>query len=225
MIKDIKNLEKDLNYNFKNKELLYEALTHKSSKKPFSNERLEFLGDAVLDLIVGEFLFFKFKKQNEGNLSKLRAALVNEKSFTKIANTIDLGSYIFMSLAEEHNDGRKKPSILSDAFESIIAAIYLDAGFEKAKEIILNLLDKNFPNIDINHLLKDYKTRLQELTQAKMAQIPEYELIRAFGPDHLKQFEIALKINNIEYARAIANSKKEAQQETARLTLEKLGDL
>ncbi|TQR32385.1 ribonuclease III [Campylobacter sp. MIT 99-7217] len=224
-MKDFSLLEKNINYKFKDKELLTRALTHKSMKKPYSNERLEFLGDAVLDLIVGEFLFHKFKHQNEGDLSKLRAALVNEKSFTQIANNLCLGDFIFMSNAEENNGGRTKASILSDCFEAIIAAIYLEAGFLKVKEIILDLLEKNFPQIDAHHLLKDYKTKLQEHTQALMAGTPDYELVRAFGPDHQKQFEIALKINGKEMARAIANSKKEAQQECAKITLEKLGVL
>lgn len=223
--KDFKSLEETLTYHFKDKKLLQIALTHKSAKQPYSNERLEFLGDAVLDLIVGEFLFFKFKDQDEGDLSKFRAALVNEKSFALIANHIKLGDFIFMSNAEENNEGRKKPSILSDAFESVIAALYLEAGFEKTRQITLDLLEKNFPHIDANHLLKDYKTKLQELTQAKIGQTPVYELVRAFGPDHLKQFEIALKLEGKEYARAIANSKKEAQQIAAKLTLEKLGAL
>lgn len=218
-------LEKELNYHFKDKALFQRALTHKSCKNAKNNERLEFLGDAVLDLVVGEYLFHKFKNQNEGDLSKFRAALVNEKSFTKIAHSLDLGSFILMSNAEENNGGRAKPSILSDCFEALMGAIYLEEGFLKVKEIALNLLEKNFPHIEAEVLFKDYKTKLQEITQAKMAQTPEYELIRAFGPDHLKRFEIALKLEGKEYARAIASSKKEAQQECAKITLQKLGAL
>lgn len=187
-----------------------------------NNERLEFLGDAVLDLIVGEFLFFKFAHHSEGELSKLRAALVNEKSFAKIALNLELGKYIFMSNAEENNDGRNKPSILSDALESVIAAIYLEAGFEQAKSVALSLLEANFPHIDEAHLIKDYKTKLQEYTQATLAQAPEYETLRAFGPDHKKCFEVALKLDGKEFARATANSKKEAQQMAAKITLERL---
>ena len=292
-MKDFANLEKNLGYEFKDKALLKEALTHKStvsfakfnksssqketknsaknesdltknstqnekdltknsaqnetSAKNLSenksaefsptqnktapkppkihsrnNERLEFLGDAVLDLIVGEFLFFKFAHHSEGELSKLRAALVNEKSFAKIALNLELGKYIFMSNAEENNDGRNKPSILSDALESVIAAIYLEAGFERAKSVVLSLLEANFPHIDEAHLIKDYKTKLQEYTQATLAQAPEYETLRAFGPDHKKCFEVALKLDGKEFARATANSKKEAQQMAAKITLERL---
>ena len=271
-MKDFANLEKNLGYEFKDKALLKEALTHKSTvsfakfnknssqketknsaknendltknsaqnetnaknssqnktapKPPKihsrNNERLEFLGDAVLDLIVGEFLFFKFAHHSEGELSKLRAALVNEKSFAKIALNLELGKYIFMSNAEENNDGRNKPSILSDALESVIAAIYLEAGFERAKGVVLSLLEANFPHIDEAHLIKDYKTKLQEYTQATLAQAPEYETLRAFGPDHKKCFEVALKLGGKEFARATANSKKEAQQMAAKITLERL---
>lgn len=224
-MKDFVELEARLGYYFKQKELLFEALTHKSVKKSYNNERLEFLGDAVFDLIVAEFLFSQFAHYSEGELSKLRAALVSEKSFAKIALNLELGKYIFMSNAEENNDGRTKPSILSDALEALIAAVYLEAGFDEVKSIVLALLEANFPHIDAPHLVKDYKTKLQEYTQSSMAQTPEYETLRAFGPDHKKQFEIALKLDNKEFARAIASSKKEAQQIAAKLTLEKLGVL
>ncbi|WP_286006013.1 ribonuclease III [Campylobacter avium] len=218
----MRDLEKNLGYDFKDKELLKQAITHKSQSGAKHNERLEFLGDAVLDLVVAELLFEKFKDVAEGKLSKLRAALVNEKSFAKIANSIKLGTFILMSASEQSNNGRKKPSILSDAFEAIIGAIFLEAGFKKAKEISLTLIQKNFPDISLD-LCKDYKTELQEYTQATMAQTPEYITLRAFGPDHKKKFEIALELNGKEMARAISGTKKEAQQIAARLTLEKLG--
>ncbi|WP_087690239.1 ribonuclease III [Campylobacter lari] len=221
----LKKLQERLNYHFKNEQLLIEALTHKSYKKPYNNERLEFLGDAVMDLVVGEFLFFKFQKDSEGNLSKLRAALVNEKSFAALAQKLDLGACIFMSIAEENNDGRNKPSILSDAFEALMGALYLEIGFEKTKNIALNLLNEVYPHIDTQSLFKDYKTRLQEITQANMAGTPEYIVVKAFGPDHKKQFEIAVKIQGIEVARSTAGSKKEAQQQCAKIALEKLGKL
>ncbi|EAK4147209.1 ribonuclease III [Campylobacter upsaliensis] len=221
----LERLEAKLNYKFKDQKLLIYALTHKSAKKNYNNERLEFLGDAVLDLVVGEFLFHKFKNEAEGDLSKLRAALVNEKSFAKIATSLNLGDFIFMSIAEQNNGGKTKPSILSDAFEALIGALHLEAGFIKAKEIALRLIEENFPNIDAKSLFKDYKTKLQEITQAKMGLTPEYETLRAFGPDHQKNFEIALNLEGKEMARAIASSKKEAQQMAAKLTLEKLGAL
>jgi len=130
-------LEERLSYTFKNKQLIIEALTHKSYKKPYNNERLEFLGDAVLDLIVGEFLFEKFSDSDEGVLSKIRASLVNESGFTQLAKSINLGDYIYISIAEENNDGRSKPSLLSNAFEAVIGAIYLETGLDKVKDITI----------------------------------------------------------------------------------------
>jgi ribonuclease-3 len=217
-----KELQKSLGYEFKDEKLLTEALTHRSYTKDFNNERLEYLGDAVLDLIVGEYLYHLFPNAEEGILSKLRAALVNEDAFTKLAKRLDLGKYLFLSPAEENNRGREKPSILSSAFEALIGAMYLEAGFDKAKETALKLLKEEFPKITPEELLKDYKTTLQEITQAHFGVVPEYRLISATGPDHKKEFEIGVFINDKEYARAKGRSKKAAQQEGARLTIEKL---
>ncbi|MDL0087795.1 ribonuclease III [Campylobacter gastrosuis] len=219
---DLRKLEKILGYSFKNEQILKEALTHKSSKQPYNNERLEFLGDAVMDLIVGEYLFKNFSKTNEGDMSKLRAALVNEKSFATMANALNLGDFIYISQSEQNNGGREKPSILSDAFEAIMGAIYLEAGLFKAQEIALNLLQKCYPKIDYLSLVKDYKTELQELTQARLGVTPVYELVRSFGPDHKKEFEMALFINEREISRGMAGSKKEAQQIAARIAIEKI---
>ncbi len=215
-------LQKSLGYQFKDEKLITEALTHRSYTKDFNNERLEYLGDAVLDLIVGEYLYHLFPNAEEGMLSKLRAALVNEESFDKLAKKLNLGKYLFLSPAEENNRGREKPSILSSAFEALIGAIYLEAGFDKAKEIALRLIKEVFPTITPEELLKDYKTNLQEITQAHFGVVPEYRLISATGPDHRKEFEIGVFINDKEYARAKGRSKKAAQQEGARLTIERL---
>ena len=219
---DYSQLEKRLNYTFKDKRLIIEALTHKSYKKPYNNERLEFLGDAVLDLIVGEYLFMKFPRSNEGILSKIRASLVNESGFTLLARAIDLGSYIYLSPAEENNNGRNKPSLLSNAFEAVIGAIYLEAGLEKAKEISIALLEAAHPKIDLDTLSKDYKTALQELTQATHGVTPQYELLGSSGPDHRKEFEIAVTLNDETIATAKGKSKKEAQQKAAQIALEAL---
>ena len=216
------DLQKSLGYQFKNEKLITEALTHRSYSKNFNNERLEYLGDAVLDLIVGGYLYKLFPKSEEGMLSKLRAALVNEDSFTKLAKKLDLGKYIFLSAAEENNGGKEKPSILSSAFEALIGALYLEAGFEKAKELSLKLLKEVFPVITPEELLKDYKTSLQEITQAHFGVVPEYRLLNAKGPDHKKEFEIGVFINNKKYAKAKGKSKKTAQQEGARVTINRL---
>ncbi|MCD6653995.1 MAG: ribonuclease III [Sulfurovum sp.] len=219
---DYSQLEKRLNYTFKNKQLIIEALTHKSYKKPYNNERLEFLGDAVLDLIVGEYLFSKFPNSNEGFLSKIRASLVNESGFTLLAKAINLGNYIFLSPAEENNNGRGKPSLLSNAFEAIIGAIYLEGGLQAARKIAVALLEENYPQIDLQSLSKDYKTALQELTQATHGVTPSYELLSSFGPDHKKEFEIAVILDNATIATAKGKSKKEAQQKAAQIALEAL---
>ncbi|MCB4748256.1 MAG: ribonuclease III [Sulfurovum sp.] len=216
---DYSRLEKRLTYTFQNKQLIIEALTHKSHKKPYNNERLEFLGDAVLDLIVGEYLFHKFPNSNEGILSKIRASLVNESGFALLARAMDLGKYIYLSAAEENNNGRNKPSLLSNAFEAVIGAIYLEAGLEKAKEVTIALLESAHPRIDLDALSKDYKTALQELTQATHGVIPQYEMLGSFGPDHKKEFEVAVILNDEIIATAKGKSKKEAQQKAARIAL------
>ena len=215
-------LEKELGYKFQNERLILEALTHKSCKKPYNNERLEFLGDAVLDLIIGEYLFDKFPSVSEGELSKLRASLVNEKGFKKLANSINLGQHIFISIAEENNHGRTKSSICSNAFEALIGAIYLEGGLKVAQDISLKLLEREYPRIDLESIFRDFKTTLQELTQAHMGVTPEYVVVGSSGPDHQKEFEVMVQVNGDELSRAKGKSKKEAQQESARLALEKL---
>jgi ribonuclease-3 len=222
MHKNYIELEKCLDYQFKDKNLIIEALTHKSFKKSYNNERLEFLGDAVLNLIVGEYLFNKFPKSNEGDLSKTRASLVNEQGFTKLANAINLGDFIYLSDAEDRNQGRLKASILSDAFEAIMGAIYLEAGIEYLKLIILKLLEQSYETITLDELFSDYKTALQEVTQARFGCIPEYKLEGSTGPDHQKKFELSLWINDRLYATATGKSKKLAQQSAAKITLKKL---
>ena len=220
-----KALEKALNYKFKRDDLITEALTHKSYKKSYNNERLEFLGDAVLDLIVGEYLFDKFPKENEGLISKIRASLVNEKGFAKLARDINLGQCLLISPAEENNSGRTKPSLLSNAFEAIIGAIYLESGLKIASRVAVELIEKGYDSIDLNSLSKDFKTTLQELTQAEFGETPTYKMIRAFGPDHKKEFEISIELQHKVIASAIGRSKKEAQQRAAGIALKKLQGL
>jgi len=215
-------LEKRLGYTFENKQLIIEALTHKSHKKPYNNERLEFLGDAVLDLIVGEFLYMKFPDEAEGVLSKIRASLVNESGFTKLARKLDLGAHIYLSPAEESNEGRNKSSLLSNAFEAVIGAIYLEAGLAKCQEITITLLKETYPKIDLSSLSQDYKTALQELTQATHGVTPLYTMLGSSGPDHKKEFEIEVSLNGDPIAKAKGKSKKEAQQKAAKIALKRL---
>ncbi|NPA50572.1 MAG: ribonuclease III [Epsilonproteobacteria bacterium] len=218
----IEELEEKIGYSFKEKGLLIEALTHKSYKKPYNNERLEFLGDAVLDLIIGEYLFKKFPKSDEGILSKMRASLVNENGFALLAKSIQLGDFLLLSPAEENNNGREKSSLLSNAFEALMGAIYLEAGLEKVREIVYKLLEQNYPKIDLDTLCRDFKTSLQELTQANFGTTPEYVLLGTKGPDHKKEFNVAVKLNGETLATAVGKSKKQAQQKAAEIAYKKL---
>ena len=219
---ELEGLEKRLGYRFKDRQKLVEALTHKSYKKPYNNERLEFLGDAVLDLVVGEYLYDRFPKAREGELSKMRASLVNEAGFKKLADALDLGRYIYISPAEENNKGRSKPSLLSNAFEAVMGAIYLESGLDEVRRITIDLIESCYPKIDLGSLFKDYKTTLQELTQAKFGVIPDYILKDATGPDHNKEFEVEVRVNDRLLATAKGKSKKSAQQEAAHRALELL---
>ncbi|MBA1438028.1 MAG: ribonuclease III [Epsilonproteobacteria bacterium] len=219
MHKKIDSLEKRLEYEFEDKNLIIEALTHKSYKQPYDNERLEFLGDAVLDLVVGEYLFRKFRNSDEGKLSKIRASLVNETGFDKLARALHLGDYILMSNAEDNNGGRSKPSLLSNAFEAIMGAVYLEAGLKKVQEIAIKLIEENHDEISLDSLFRDHKTTLQELTQARFGITPEYRVLASRGPDHQKEFEVGVYIEGREYAKALGKSKKIAQQEAAKLAI------
>lgn len=219
-MQSVEKLQKRLGYQFRDKNLIIEALTHKSYKKPYNNERLEFLGDAVLDLIVGEYLFKKFPNVAEGELSKMRSSLVSEKGFELLALEIGLGEFIFISHAEENNNGRQKASLLSNAFEAVIGAVYLEVGLEWLKKFVESLLEEVYPKIDLDSIFKDYKTTLQELTQAQFGVTPEYVLIRSFGPDHKKEFEVEVRVKEKVLALAQGKSKKLAQQECAKLALE-----
>ncbi|OHD91618.1 putative dsRNA-binding protein, partial [Sulfuricurvum sp. RIFOXYD12_FULL_44_77] len=159
---------------------------------------------------------------DEGKLSKMRASLVNEGGFTSLAIYLKLGEHIFLSNAEENNSGRTKSSLLSNAFEALMGAIYLETGLQKVQEITIELLEHVHPDISLDSLFKDYKTSLQELTQAHYGTTPEYQLIAAHGPDHKKEFEVAVIIDGKRYASAQGKSKKQAQQEAAQIALEML---
>lgn len=223
MISDkLRLIQKKLDYIFQDEQLLIEALTHKSYKKPYNYERLEFLGDAVLDLIIGEYLFHKFRDIDEGYLSKLRAALVSKDGFTKLAYQLDLHQYILLSDAEIANKGKHKPSLLSSVYESVMGAVYLDSGLEAVQKITLQLLNKEYTSIDLNSLSNDYKTTLQEITQAQFGVIPEYKVTKESGPDHLKNFEITLYINDKKTSIGYGNSKKQAEQSAAKKALREL---
>ncbi len=213
----LEKLQKNIQYVFKDPSLLHLALTHKSYKRGENNERLEFLGDAVVDLIVGEYLFLRFKNHQEGKLSKIRASIVNEEGLAMLAKDLGIDQCLYLSSAEESNNGRNKPSILADAFEALVGAIFLESGFQRAKEFFYPLLEKHYAKMDFENQISDYKTSLQELTQSLFAQIPQYILTQEIGPAHHKSFEMAVYIDGKEYARAMGSSKKHAQQECAKI--------
>lgn len=221
---DLKAIQKVLSYTFKNEGTLLQALTHKSyaneKKGPLTdNERLEFLGDAVLDLAISHLIMEKFPNLSEGEMSKLRASVVNENSLAAMAKGIGLDQYLLLGRGEELSGGRKKPSILADSFEAVIAAIYMDGGFEEAFRIVSGHFSRLLSKTD---LYIDYKTRLQELTQERLRCMPVYNLKSTSGPDHARMFEVELQIEGKLYGTGSGKTKKEAEQEAAREALENL---
>ena len=222
-------LEQKLNYTFKNKRLLMGALAHSSyaneSKLPEgSNERLEFLGDSVLSLIVSEHIFENYRDLPEGELTKIRASLVCENSLYEFAKEIDLGSFLLLGKGEAQSGGAERPSILADAFEAVLAAIYLDGGIEPARKHILRFIDKKL-NCMASVAFKDYKTYLQEFIQKNPEEKLEYVIVGEEGPDHAKTFTVEVHLNSNVIGKGSAGSKKRAEQEAARQALELMGEI
>lgn len=222
---DYLEIETRLGYEFNSKELLEEALRHSSfvNEQPKfdlrDNECLEFLGDAVLNLIVGHILMERHPHLKEGDLSRTRANLVNESRLAIIARSLDLGTFIRLGKGEIQTDGREKNSILAGAFEALVAAVYLDGGFKTAFKIIEN---RFIPFVDLVHATTDshdYKSQLQEWVQEKQGEIPNYKVVREEGPDHDKTFWITVKVFDIE-AEGQGKNKKTAEQDAARRALE-----
>ena len=221
-------IEQKLLYEFNSKTFLEEALRHSSFVNEQAdpdlrdNERLEFLGDAVLNLIVGHILMQRYPDLKEGDLSRMRANLVNEAQIAEIARSLNLGSHILLGKGESQGNGHEKNSILADTFEALIAAVYLDGGFDSAFKIIqinlLPLLNQMHPETNI----QDYKSKLQERVQEKQGVMPKYSVIREAGPDHDKTFWVALEVFEIE-TEGSGKSKKIAEQDAARRALEILG--
>ncbi len=223
---DLKELQNKLDYQFKNEELLLRALSHSSYANENhetcagSNERLEFLGDSVLGFITAENFFTNYTKFPEGELTKLRANMVCEKSLAGFAREINLGEYLLLGKGEVVTGGRNRPSIQADAFEAVIAAIYLDGGMESARKFVLHYIDEA---IKKHQSIKDYKTILQEVVQKNPGEIIEYVLVGESGPDHDKRFEVEVHLNSNVIGKGIGKSKKRAEQEAAREALELMG--
>ena len=223
----LKEFEKAIGYTYENKKLLEEALTHSSyanegKKGVHNNERLEFLGDSVLSVIVAEHLFTRYRHRPEGDLTKLRAALVCEQSLFEFANRIHLGDYLRVGKGEEHTGGRSRPSIVSDAFEAVIASIYLDGGFEEAKKFVLSFLPEHMDVKKVSEM-SDYKTALQEIIQKNREEKIEYVLVEECGPDHAKAFTVEVHLNSNVIGRGVGKSKKQAEQTAAKEALSLMG--
>jgi ribonuclease-3 len=212
---------------FKNPNLLLQALTHKSysNENPKcslgNNERLEFLGDTVLSLVISQTIFLKNPELSEGDLSKMRANVVSGPALAGIARTLGLGPFLLLGAGEEKGAGREKSSILADALEAVIAAIYLDKGMLAAKKFVLNACADLLNPIALNTLV-DYKTRLHEFCQERGLSLPPHQIVNAYGPDHQKRYEIAVKVRDVACGMGIGKNKKDAQQQSAKTALETL---
>ena len=218
-------IESALGYCFQNKNLLKKALSHRSSvENGTSNERLEYLGDAVLGLVVSEFLFKKFSDLNEGSLTKMKASLVNEAVLSKVAGELNLGQFIYLSKEEEKSGGRDKPSIVADAAEAVLGAIYLDGGLPAAQEAVHGILLRNFEGLLNDEATYNYKGELLENMQGSGQGTPRYEVLREMGPDHEKLFLISVSADGIILGKGEGSTKKEAEQKAARMALEELRD-
>lgn len=222
---EIKAFEAHLGYTFHNSDLLVNALTHSSYANENkgecdSNERLEFLGDSVLGFITAEFYFNHFKSQPEGDLTKMRAAMVCEKSLCGFSRQMQVGDFIRLGKGEMASGGRDRASILADAFEAILAAVYLDGGIAPAKAMVMRFVE---PAVNQPKSFKDYKTMLQEVVQQNKEEVVEYVLVGETGPDHDKRFLVEVHINSNVMGSGEGRSKKLAEQEAARQALALMG--
>ncbi len=222
----MRTLEEKLGYHFRDPVLLRQALTHSSyaneAQDPRScNERLEFLGDSVLSVIVSDYIYRHYETP-EGELTKLRASLVCEQSLFDFAKQLDLGAYIRLGKGELHNKGNERPSILSDAFEAVLAAVYLDGGMEPAKKLVLRFVKEDLADREKIEF-KDYKTELQEVIQKNPEERLEYVLVKETGPDHNKEFTVEIRLNSNVIATGVGKSKKAAEQAAAQQALQLMG--
>jgi len=225
-MKDFLILEKKLGLNFKNKDLLVEAFCHRSylNENPKfhlpHNERLEFLGDAVLELIVTEYLYQKYPEKNEGELTNWRAALVNAKILGDLAKGLGFNDFLLLSKGEEKETGKGRQYILANTFEALIGAIYLDQGYGVAKNFVeKNLIERKLPEIIEKGLFKDPKTRFQEEAQERVKITPVYKVLEEWGPDHAKHFLVGVFLGNELVAKGEGSSKQEAEEEAAKNAL------
>jgi len=231
MNEDYSKLEKKISYTFRESTFINEALTHssyaneKNDKTVKHNERLEFLGDSVLSLIISDYLFMKYPDFPEGELTKVRSKIVCEATLAECARSITLGEYMYFGKGEEMTGGRDRASILADAFEALIAAIYMDGGISHARSFILQSMNKKIVDAIMGKIFVDYKTRLQEIVQARKIKKIKYNVIDEQGPDHSKMFFTEVNVNDKVIGQGQGRSKKEAEQNAAKMALGRLNEL
>jgi ribonuclease-3 len=219
---DFMALQKHLNYTFKNEALITCALTHCSYEKLNNNERLEFLGDSVLSLIISTELFHRYPKSREGDLSRIRAALVKGETIAKIANELHIGEYLQLGVGELKSGGQQRASILAGAFEAVIGAIYLDAGFQTVQQCVLKWYGELIATIEIHTDVKDAKTILQEWMQARQMPLPTYACIES-GKAHTLQFSVICRVDGLKFeAKGVSTTRRKAEQIAAKLFLSNL---
>lgn len=224
------NFESTLGFTFRDKSLLTRALTHRSylnenSDLPYlDNERLEFFGDAILDFVAAEFLYQHFPEMSEGELTSLRAALVKGETLARFAAELGVPPHVLMSRGEEAAGGRARAPLLAGAFEAIIGALYLDQGFESARQLVLRFVEPESEKIHHQRLDRDAKSMLQELSQGQFQMAPQYRLVDTRGPDHAKEFTIEVVLKDKVYGRGMGKSKQLAEQDAARIALQALQD-
>ncbi len=225
----LSDIQKRIACRFQHPELLEQALTHKSyaneNRVPYHNERMEFLGDSVLNLIVSEYLMKTCPASSEGDLSRIRAAVVSEPALAAIARELGLGAYILLGRGEEQTGGRDKDSLLANCLEALIASIYLDAGKDAAGAFVIRFFEEVLQKTCTSRSTLDYKTELQERCQERLKLLPEYRIASESGPDHQKQFEVEVWIKGELSGRGLGKSKKEAEQRAAKEALERLSEI
>jgi len=224
---DLAVLQNTLGVSFKDPSLMEQALVHSSyiNESPgitTSNERLEFLGDAVLGLIIAQELYQRLPQSSEGEMTELRSSLVRGDALSRLAKAISLGDYLYLGKGEEASGGRRKPAKLAGAMEAVIAAIFLDQGLNATRDFILRLMGKELDKVLSQGIAPDYKSQLQELIQARHQQTPTYQVIEETGPDHDRRFSVEVRVGGTVLGRGSGKSKKSAEEEAARSALDQL---
>jgi len=229
---EISGLEAAVGYKFKNPDIIREALTHSSYSNEVRahninmpcNERMEFLGDSVLSIVTSELLFLEHPELPEGDLSKIRAGTVCEKALSKFAKSIGLGKYLLLGRGEDMTQGRSRPSVLADAFEALLAAIYLDSGIEEVKRFLVPFVSAEIRSLIESGSFRDYKTMLQQIVQQEQGELLEYVVTGESGPPHMRIFEVEAHLNSNVIGRGTGHSKREAEQQAAREALKLFGE-